>query len=105
MLYRSSVPRIFAHYVKDTQLNQFNSIKRYQQFVLDFVLSYLNKKKTNKGNNLFYRLLSSKMCDENGVFNGTLDRYNGITIDTENETVADGFSEKLKRMCFTFHIM
>ncbi|XP_031621146.1 nudix hydrolase 2 [Contarinia nasturtii] len=69
MLYRSSVLRIFENYLKDSHLNQFNSIKRF---------------------------LSNKMSDENGVFNGTLDRYNGITIDTENETVVEGFSEKLK---------
>lgn len=32
------------------------------------------------------------------VFNGTIDRYNGITIDTECESVVDGFAGKLKSM-------
>lgn len=39
------------------------------------------------------------MSDEIDVFNGTVDRYNGITIDTENEVVVEQFAEKLRSMC------
>lgn len=38
------------------------------------------------------------MSDGIDVFNGTVDRYNGITIDTENETVGEQFAQKLKSM-------
>lgn len=38
------------------------------------------------------------MSDEIDVFNGTVDRYNGIIIDTENETVGEQFAQKLKSM-------
>lgn len=38
------------------------------------------------------------MSEEFNVFNGTVDRYNGITIDTETEAVGDQFADKLKSM-------
>lgn len=38
------------------------------------------------------------MSDEISVFNGTVDRYNGITIDTEAEAVGEQFADKLKSM-------
>lgn len=38
------------------------------------------------------------MSGEFNVFNGTVDRYNGITIDTETESIDDKFADKLKCM-------
>lgn len=38
------------------------------------------------------------MSDDISVFNGKTDRYNGITIDTETESVGEEFANKLKSM-------
>lgn len=40
------------------------------------------------------------MSNELSVFSGTVDRYNGITIDTETESIDNMFSERLKSMLF-----
>lgn len=64
--------------------------------VLDFNSSQLSIHKLF--NWCFHRLLSTKMSDDFNVFNGTVDRYNGITIDTEIEAIGDEFSDKLKSM-------
>lgn len=42
------------------------------------------------------------MSEQFNVFNGTVDRYNGITIDTETEPIGDEFADKLKSMFVTF---
>lgn len=38
------------------------------------------------------------MSGEFNVFNGTIDRYNGVTVDTETEPIDDKFADKLQSM-------
>lgn len=40
------------------------------------------------------------MSNELRIFSGTVDRYNGITIDTESESIDNTFSERLKSMSY-----
>lgn len=53
---------------------------------------------------VFRRFLSSNMTEEN-VFNGTVDRYNGITVDTESQMLATDFADNLKSKCDNCHFM
>lgn len=39
------------------------------------------------------------------VFNGTVDRYNGVTIDTDIESVGEEFATKLKSIFFIVSII
>lgn len=95
MLHRFTVRTILENYVKNSHLNRFNLLKRYQVLYLDFDFSPISNRKKR----FVCRFLGVNMSDEIDVFNGTVDRYNGITIDTENEVVGEQFAEKLKSMC------
>lgn len=92
MLYRSVIARIIENYVKKSQLNQSNSLARY----INLICTVANCQYLNNLIDVFNRFLSTKMSDDFNVFNGTVDRYNGITIDTEIEAIGDEFSDKLK---------
>lgn len=70
MLNRSVVVKIFENYVKGQRFNQLNFYKRF---------------------------LSKNMSEDLNVLIGTVDRYNGITIDTEAEpVVGDEFANRLQ---------
>lgn len=40
------------------------------------------------------------MSNELSIFSGTVDRYNGITIDTETELIDNMFAERLESMSY-----
>lgn len=93
MLYHPFVLKTFRSYVKQQNFNQFNFVKRFDNFghlikVLEFTNNVI----------IIHRLFACKMSGELNVFNGTVDRYNGITVDTETEPIDDKFSDKLKCM-------
>lgn len=44
------------------------------------------------------------MSEELNVLSGTVDRYNGITIDTENEVIEDEFPNRLQSKMIPTHI-
>lgn len=94
MLYRSLLARISVNYVRNSNLIQFNYLKRYDFAVINFAI---DKFLTNF-RRFFGRFSTTKMSNDLNVFNGTVDRYNGITIDTDSEAICDEFAEKLKSM-------
>lgn len=47
-----------------------------------------------------YRFHTRTMSSGSKTFDGTVDRYNGITIDTETESIDEQFADRLKCMQF-----
>lgn len=52
----------------------------------------------------FHRFLSTNMSEDLTVLAGTVDRYNGITIDTENEVIGDEFANRLQSKMIPTHL-
>lgn len=101
MFYRQIVSKAIENYVKYQNYNSFI----YKRCCIAYAISFfeiqiLLVKKNINLNKCYFRLFVTKMSNELSIFSGSVDRYNGITIDTETESIDNTFSERLKSMSF-----